>query len=75
MHAYILLDRSGSMQGLWVEALSSVNAYVKELSDKTAKDAVDSYVSLAVFDGHVGGRTRPMSAGRRLRVVRWWGDE
>ena len=54
MHAYILLDRSGSMQSLWVEALSSVNAYVKELSDKTAKDAVDSYVTLAVFDGQEG---------------------
>jgi len=52
MHAYILLDRSGSMQGLWVEALSSVNAYAKELANKTDGDAVDSHVTLAVFDSH-----------------------
>lgn len=50
MHAYILLDRSGSMQSLWVEALSSVNAYAKELGAKTTKDAGDSHVTLAVFD-------------------------
>ena len=54
MHAYILLDRSGSMQSLWVEALSSVNAYAKELANKTDGDAVDSYVTLAVFDGQEG---------------------
>lgn len=54
MHAYILLDRSGSMQSLWVEALSSVNAYAKELSDKTSGNAVDSHVTLAVFDAHEG---------------------
>lgn len=34
MQAYILLDRSGSMQSLWVEALSSVNAFAKELANK-----------------------------------------
>jgi hypothetical protein len=54
MHAYILLDRSGSMQSLWVEALSSVNAYAKELNNKTDGDAVDSHVTLAVFDDHEG---------------------
>lgn len=54
MHAYILLDRSGSMQSLWVEALSSVNAYAKELANKTDGDAVDSHVTLAVFDGQEG---------------------
>lgn len=50
MHAYILLDRSGSMQSLWVEALSSINAYVKELDNKTDGDAVVAHVTLAVFD-------------------------
>jgi len=50
MHAYVLLDRSGSMQSLWVEALSSVNAYAKELANKKDGDAVDSHVTLAVFD-------------------------
>jgi hypothetical protein len=54
MHAYILLDRSGSMQTLWVEALSSVNAYAKELANKTDKNAVDAHVTFAVFDGHEG---------------------
>ncbi|MEZ5938708.1 MAG: vWA domain-containing protein [Hyphomonadaceae bacterium] len=54
MHAYILLDRSGSMQTLWVEALSSVNAYARELASKTADDtpgyAGDAHVTFAVFD-------------------------
>ncbi len=54
MHAYVLLDRSGSMQSLWVEALSSVNAYVKELENKKDGDAVESHVTLAVFDGQEG---------------------
>jgi hypothetical protein len=54
MHAYILLDRSGSMQSLWVEALSSVNAYAKELANKTGGDAVDSHVTFAIFDGQEG---------------------
>ena len=43
MNVYILLDRSGSMVGMWNEALGSINAYVKALEDKTN-------VFLAVFD-------------------------
>jgi hypothetical protein len=54
MHAYILLDRSGSMQSLWVEALSSVNAYAEELANKTDGHAIDSHITLAVFDGQEG---------------------
>jgi von Willebrand factor type A domain len=54
MHAYILLDRSGSMQSLWTEALSSVNAYAKELTNKTDGKTVDAHVTLAVFDGQEG---------------------
>jgi hypothetical protein len=54
MQAYILLDRSGSMQSLWVEALSSVNAFAKELANKTDGPAVDSHVTLAVFDSQDG---------------------
>lgn len=51
-HDFILLDRSGSMHGsLWVEALNSVNSYVKKL----AEDKVDTGVTLAVFDtDHMG---------------------
>jgi hypothetical protein len=54
MHAYVLLDRSGSMQSLWVEALSSVNAYAKGLADKKDGHSVDSHITLAVFDGQNG---------------------
>ena len=54
MQAYILLDRSGSMQSLWVEALSSVNAYAKELANKKDGPAVDSHITLAVFDEQAG---------------------
>jgi hypothetical protein len=49
-HDFILLDRSGSMQSLWTEALSSVNAYVKRLAD----DKVDTGVTLATFDTNNG---------------------
>jgi hypothetical protein len=45
-HDFILLDRSGSMQALWSEALHSVNAYVKKL----AEDQVDTGITLATFD-------------------------
>lgn len=49
-HDFILLDRSGSMDSQWVEALGAVNAYVKKL----AEEKVDTGVTLAVFDGHGG---------------------
>lgn len=49
-HDFILLDRSGSMQSLWTEALSSVNAYVKKLAD----DKIDTGVTLAAFDTNDG---------------------
>ena len=47
MHVYILLDRSGSMESLWDEALSSINTYVRDL-------AADTKVTLAVFDDYAG---------------------
>lgn len=50
-HDFILLDRSGSMATNWVEALSSVNAYVAKL----AEDNVDTGVTLAVFDTDTTG--------------------
>ncbi len=49
-HDFILLDRSGSMHGLWAEALGSINAYVQKLAD----DNVDTGVTLVVFDSHNG---------------------
>jgi ADP-heptose:LPS heptosyltransferase len=48
---FILLDRSGSMESLWVEALGSVNAYVKKLLE----EKVDTKVTLAAFDENSGG--------------------
>lgn len=47
MHAYLLLDRTGSMQSRWVEALGAIDAYVKELS---VDPKTDDLVTLAVFD-------------------------
>ncbi len=43
MNTYILLDRSGSMENQWKEALGSINSYVEELPAKAR-------VMLAVFD-------------------------
>ncbi|CAB4162910.1 vWFA domain containing protein [uncultured Caudovirales phage] len=43
MNVYILLDRSGSMQNLWDEALGAINMYVDKLSKETN-------VYMAVFD-------------------------
>jgi hypothetical protein len=31
MDIFMLLDRTGSMQGRWDEAISSVNAYVEQV--------------------------------------------
>lgn len=46
-HDFILLDRSGSMEGpMWKEALGAINGYVQKL----AEDNVDTGVTLAVFD-------------------------
>lgn len=45
-HDFILLDRSGSMQSLWGEAINSVNGYVRKL----AEDKIDTGVTLATFD-------------------------
>jgi len=50
MDVFILLDRTGSMAPLWVEAVSSVNTYVQELK----KDAAADRVTLAVFDTYEG---------------------
>lgn len=60
MHAYILLDRTGSMQSIWDEALGSVNAYVKALTDGPKADA---HVTLAVFDAHEGLKFDVLRAG------------
>ncbi|HAY08154.1 MAG TPA: vWA domain-containing protein [Hyphomonas sp.] len=54
-HAYILLDRTGSMGSIWAEALTSVNAYAEALGkpEGGAKPGSEK-VTLAVFDHHDG---------------------
>lgn len=50
--SYILLDRTGSMSGIWDEALGSVNAYaaaVGKVEDGEADD-LKTTVTLAAFD-------------------------
>ncbi|MEM6625862.1 MAG: VWA domain-containing protein [Pseudomonadota bacterium] len=55
VHAYILLDRTGSMQSIWDEALGSVNAYAGGLSDaENDGPDLDPKISLAVFDAQDG---------------------
>lgn len=55
-HAYILLDRTGSMGPIWAEALTSVNAYAEALGrpEDGAKPGGGEKVTLAVFDHHDG---------------------
>ena len=70
MHVYLLLDRSGSMETRWAEALGSINAYVADLAAGEA--ARVALVTLAVFDEHVGlrfdvvRRSEPVSGWRRV---------
>lgn len=45
MKVYMLLDRSGSMENLWNEALGSINSYVENLDKETE-------VMLAAFDSN-----------------------
>jgi hypothetical protein len=43
MKVYLLLDRSGSMAGMWAESINSINAYVSKLPR-------DVKVTVAAFD-------------------------
>ena len=55
VHSYILLDRTGSMSGIWDEALTSINAYAKSVGEEEPGEAdLDTKVSLAVFDAQDG---------------------
>jgi len=57
MNVYILLDRSGSMQSMWDEAIGSINAYVKKLSTKTK-------IQVDVFDSVSHDTVRKTTAGK-----------
>src|ERR1700754_3626901 len=50
IHSYILLDRTGSMEPIWSEALSSVNAYANGLATLDGGPRVDADIPLAAFD-------------------------
>src|SRR5688572_6609609 len=54
VHSYILLDRTGSMEPIWSEALSSVNAYADGLASLDGGPRVDADITLAVFDAQDG---------------------
>jgi hypothetical protein len=54
IHSYILLDRTGSMEPIWSEALSSVNAYADGLAALDGGPRVDADITLAVFDSQDG---------------------
>lgn len=55
VHSYMLLDRTGSMQSIWNEALSSVNAYAESFGESEDGDApLETRVTLAAFDSHDG---------------------
>jgi len=54
VHSYILLDRTGSMEPIWTEALSSVNAYADGLAALDGGPRVDADITLAVFDAQEG---------------------
>lgn len=51
VNVYVLLDRSGSMEGRWVEALSTINGFVAGL----AKAGHEGAVTVAAFDGFAAG--------------------
>lgn len=50
--SYILLDRTGSMNGIWDEALTSVNAYAAAIGkvEEGEADDLETNVTLAAFD-------------------------
>jgi Mg-chelatase subunit ChlD len=63
MNVYILLDRSGSMETQWNEALGSINGYVEELPTKAK-------IMLAVFDSNGYDVIRATTAKEWKKVTR-----
>jgi hypothetical protein len=54
VHSYILLDRTGSMSGIWDEALGSVNAYAASVGEADEGEIegadIKTTITMAVFD-------------------------
>ncbi|MEM8616085.1 MAG: vWA domain-containing protein [Pseudomonadota bacterium] len=63
--SYILLDRTGSMNSIWDEALSSVNAYAKAVGklEEGEVDDLKTSVTLAAFDYQDGFQFDVLRAG------------
>lgn len=70
MKAYILLDRSGSMQTNWVETIGSLNAYVEGLAGEKATKKTE--ITLAAFDSQepytVLRASVPVSSWKKLSI-------
>jgi hypothetical protein len=69
VHSYILLDRTGSMEPIWSEALSSVNAYADGLASLDGGPRVDADITLAVFDSQDGFQFDVLRSG--VDAERW----
>ncbi len=69
VHSYILLDRTGSMEPIWSEALSSVNAYADGLATLDGGPRVDADITLAVFDSQDGFQFDVLRSG--VDAERW----
>jgi von Willebrand factor type A domain len=59
---YFLLDRSGSMDSLWKEALGSINAYVENIPK-------DTEIELVVFDSSSYDVIRNTTAGNWVNLT------
>jgi hypothetical protein len=69
IHSYILLDRTGSMEPIWSEALSSVNAYADGLATLDGGPRVDADITLAAFDANDGFQFDVLRSG--VDAERW----
>jgi von Willebrand factor type A domain len=69
IHSYILLDRTGSMEPIWSEALSSVNAYADGLATLDGGPRVDADITLAAFDANDGLQFDVLRSG--VDAERW----
>jgi hypothetical protein len=69
IHSYILLDRTGSMEPIWSEALSSVNAYADGLATLDGGPRVDADITLAAFDAQDGLQFDVLRSG--VDAERW----
>lgn len=68
MNIYMLIDRSASMGVRWDEVMSSINAYVDELTKK--KVVKKSKITIAVFD-FMNGELSFDIVRRNIRAKEW----